>query len=514
VLAWLLWEGAAGRLRLDLPHLLGAGLLGASWLLLRRLYSPALLALALLAPLLLHFAWQLPAASRALTGDAGYLRLEGTVRGRWSAGGAQTGGARLLLGEAVLWRAGERLPLAELEVVLPRESVWRFPYRGRVRIGGRLAAAPAHPADRPERRLRLTFGEAAHHLRTPLPGFWEGETLRLRDRAAYYLSPRALAVYLPILLGLRERTTPEARAVAGTFRRVGIAHLFAISGLHVGLLFVLLGGIVGSVQGLWAEHAGRGQGWAHARAATRVGVVAAIWLYIALIGFPIPAVRAALMGTMLVWTGLWGTRSPPVYVLCLAGGVLLVVAPSQIYDLSFQLSFLAYFFLLCALALFRPLRVPREVAPWRRRLTLVADGCRLNLWMTLLITLGLWPLATATFGQLSLLVFAGNLVMIPLLGLAALPLGLAAFLASLAHLQAAPGGWTERLAFGALDATLRAWVWLAELLDALGGALVIRWRSDMEPRAYLLYYALLLLLIWGLLRWRRSRRKAPQVPPA
>ncbi len=131
----------------------------------------------------------------------------------------------------------------------------------------------------------------------------------------------------------------------------------------------------------------------------------------------------------------------------------------------------------------------------------------MNLWLTLLITLGLWPLVAATFGRVSLLVFAGNLLMVPVLSLLVLPLGLAGLAVSALHLGSAPGGLPERAVFAALDAALSGWVWLARTLDALGGALVLAVELAWPPGAYFAYYAVLLTGIALAYAWRAHRQR-------
>lgn len=506
-LAWLGWGALHGTLRPDLAHLLGAGLAGAAWLAARRHGVTALLVALLLAPLAWHFAIALPATRRALLqavtyGD--YVRLEGTVRGRSE---PAPGVVRLLLGDVMLWVGGSRQTLAELETDLPAHSAWAFPYRSRQRIGG-VPLPGATGVSRVRGRLRLSFEAAEHYQRVWPVRPWSGEALRLRlrDRAAYYLSRSALAVYLPVVLGLRERDTPEARQVAGAFRRVGVAHLFAISGLHVGLLYLLFAALVHWGLG-WMGWLRRSQGSVHGPALRRAVALAAVWAYIALIGFPVPAVRAALMGTLLLWNEQWGTRSPPLYILGLTALGLLAFDPSQLYDVSFQLSFLAYLFLLCALGLYRPGAGRTSGTRWSRWLSGLVEGARLNLWLTALITLGLWPLVAVTFGRVSLLVFLGNLVMVPLLGAFVLPLGLAALLASLAVLGTAPGGWLEPAVFAALDAVLRSYVWLVERLDTLSGYGVIPVRLTWPPQAFVAYYALLLAMVGWALHRRQARMR-------
>lgn len=114
-------------------------------------------------------------------------------------------------------------------------------------------------------------------------------------------------------------------ALRDAFTRSGTAHLLAISGFHVGvvasLLLVLLRGT-----GLERRRAG-----AVAAAAT--------WLYVALIGFPDAACRAALILTLVSVSGLRGRPPARWGALGSALLILLVVDPGRISGAGFQLSF-------------------------------------------------------------------------------------------------------------------------------------------------------------------------------
>ncbi|MBI4082098.1 MAG: ComEC/Rec2 family competence protein [Candidatus Lambdaproteobacteria bacterium] len=502
-LGWLLWRGARGELRLELASLLLAGAVAAGWLLAHRLWPQALLFALLLLPLAHHFGVALPRAERALARlePGHWLRVEGTVREQQWVQFQGRPYRRVLLGEPGIEVEGRRLVLAEVELEFPSPA-WspRLPYREGVRAGGWLVAA-----QRVGSRLRLRLSEARPHARVELAGGPSPEALRaaLRDRAAYYLDRAGQAVYLPLVLGVRERGYAETREVEGMFRRLGVSHLLAISGLHVGLLFVILLVVQRRALALLL----RGQGWVHAQEAGRLAILLLVWGYIALIGLPLPAVRAGVMGTLLVLNELGGTRSPPLYVLGLAGLVMLAPAPSQFYDLSFQLSFLAFFFLLQALAFGGRVRGV-EPAGWRGRLVRGWALMRANLTVTAWVTLGLWPVVAATFGDFSLLVFAGNLILVPLMGAVLLPVALLAFGSSLAALGEPPGVWLERLAYGALEGVLWGWLWLIRMLAALGSDLVLKFRLEWPPEAFFAYYAALLLVLL-LLHLRRSR-SAPQ----
>lgn len=501
-LAWTVQAGLLGELRYGLSLLLPAGGLGVAWLIARRLWPLALLLALALSPL----AWRLEVALpgqlseiRAL-GEGSYVRIRGTVRAQALEARGGRRELRLLLGEVRVAGGAQAWNLPEAEVLLPRRSSRVSPlFRRELRIGGVLREVASGGA-RP--RLRLEQAEF-HSVNLPIVP-WRAEGLRaaLRDRAGYYLSKPALAVYLPIVLGVRERGSLEAREVVETFRRVGISHLFAISGLHIGLLFGLLLFLSRHAVGLLL----RRQGWLHTQTSSRVGIAVIVWVYIALIGFPVPAVRAAIMASMLLWSDLWGTRTPRLYVLSCAGLILVTVTPSIVYDISFQLSFLSFFFLLAGLELLgQRTGAPPEGGPpslWARLRAAVAT----NLAVTLAITLGIWPVLALSFGRISLLVFAGNLLMIPILGVLVLPSGLVALFISMAHLGRLPGAWLERAVFGWLDWVLGGWLWLVEAIDRVGGALVFPVELGWRSQHVFLYYFLLIASLALVGAWRAVRR--------
>ncbi len=290
-------------------------------------------------------------------GQLPFVRITGTVRRQTRSSGAQGKSMLLLLGEVAVEAGDERYALAEIAVELPVGRLWyRFHGRKVIRIGGRLVSARWLQG-----RLVLALTGAEYHFVDRPLEFPDYLRTALSDRAAYYLSKPALAVYQPILLGIRQQDSPEARRVVKTFRNTGAAHLFAISGLHVGLLYLIFMLVAHRLIG-WSLY---GPGLRYFREGLQLGVIAAIWVYLALIGFPVSAVRAALMGSLFAWAGLWGVRTPRIHILMVTAMVLLAIWPSRIYDISFQLSFLAYGCLLFALQPVEWRQAP-PAAAWKR----------------------------------------------------------------------------------------------------------------------------------------------------
>lgn len=493
---FLFWQGVTGQFTADLFHVFLVVVTGAAFLAGKSLYSLSALMVVIALPLSFHFFFGLPGFQRdaAMLPPGTYLRVEGTVRTFLGERGASP--LRLILG-AVTVKAGEqRWELPELVVELPAKGSLYFRlFRKTIRVGGRLKTIK-----KMQNRAFIQMEGVEFHVVTPpiTPYGMEWMAKALKNRAAYYLGGRELAVYLPVVLGVRERPSAEGRAVMQAFRRVGISHLFAISGLHIGLLYLLFFSLSKGLGIFFLRH--QGGVWGKTRASVISLVL--IWAYIALLGFPVPAVRAALMGSMVVWSGLWGTRTPRGYVLTLAALVLLLYDPSILYDISFQLSFLAYLFLL---------RGMDQLTVWQsvksrtssRRAGLIRDSIVGNLTMTLFITLGLWPVVAFYFEKISLLVFLGNLVMIPLLSVLVLPSGMLAFLVSLGFLGASPGHWLERSAFGLLEWVLKLWIWVVEKLDMASGFMVFATPFKWTPAGFFFYY----LLLFGGMVFLKNKNK-------
>jgi competence protein ComEC len=130
------------------------------------------------------------------------------------------------------------------------------------------------------------------------------------------------ALLAALLLGQRG---PDLDGLGESFRRAGLAHFLAISGLHLGVMagFVLLLARLGGRQRRW-------HGWL---------VVAAVLVYLVLVEVRMPVLRAGVM-TIAACLGLAAGRRMQVrgLVAASAAGILLW-RPDQLLSPGFQLSF-------------------------------------------------------------------------------------------------------------------------------------------------------------------------------
>ena len=156
---------------------------------------------------------------------------------------------------------------------------------------------------------------------------------------------RALFTVRSEIAGAVARTLPEPQAslaqaltvgvrsdipadVVRGFRDSGAAHLLAISGLHVGMALMM-------TLALARRFAGRPRWLVFALP------LLAVWGYAVLAGLPPSAQRAAVMATFYLAALYFGRQRHGLTALMLAALVLTAFDPGMVWEVSFQLSFLA-----------------------------------------------------------------------------------------------------------------------------------------------------------------------------
>jgi len=141
-------------------------------------------------------------------------------------------------------------------------------------------------------------------------------------------SARDYPVASAMLLGLRKKMDPELyQAYSGT----GAVHILAVSGLHVGIIAHIFQVLFGFI-----SYKGR-----KLKVLQVVLILTVIWAYTFLTGAAPSILRSAVMFSLLHCSRLMQRDAPPLNVLAAAAFILLVIYPFDIYNLGFQLSFLA-----------------------------------------------------------------------------------------------------------------------------------------------------------------------------
>jgi competence protein ComEC len=188
-----------------------------------------------------------------------------------------------------------------------------------------------------------------------------GLATRLRAAAGSKLRRHLPADVVPaaraLILAERDELTPQVKR---TFAAAGLAHLLAISGLHVG---ILSGGLL-LMAGPFTRR--------------RRHIVAAVatWGYVCVIGLPASAVRAAILLSLYAASR---TRGRPVSMLDAVGAaavLLLIVQPMEILNPGFQLSFAGFLGLIAGSAAGSRLTSSDWVRRWLQRCGRIRAGGR------------------------------------------------------------------------------------------------------------------------------------------
>ncbi len=159
----------------------------------------------------------------------------------------------------------------------------------------------------------------------PAASYFTSVKEKLREVINSNLPNPQSAILSGILLGDKLNISKEwKQKLANT----GTSHIVAVSGMNIIILAEILVGF-GVLVGLFRQQAL----WFS---------LILIWFFIALIGFQASAIRAGIMGSILIFCQILGRQGVSFRALCLAVAIMLAIQPELLrYSLSFQLSVLA-----------------------------------------------------------------------------------------------------------------------------------------------------------------------------
>ncbi|MBR6932526.1 MAG: ComEC/Rec2 family competence protein [Bacteroidales bacterium] len=151
--------------------------------------------------------------------------------------------------------------------------------------------------------------------------------LKERIDALPFRKSETAALLKALLTGDRSSLAKETVAV---FRKAGASHLLALSGLHIGILYLLLGYVLAPVGHSPAARTGKS-----------LLTVLLAWFYALMTGASPSILRATLFITIRETAGLLHRKRDPLKVLSLALVLQLAFSPSAIRSVGFQLSYAA-----------------------------------------------------------------------------------------------------------------------------------------------------------------------------
>ena len=412
-----------------------------------------------------------------------------------------TGTARITLYQSENpFRMGDRLRINRIKLKRPRnfKNPGRFDYVHYTRSQGIDVLGSVSKAKYLERLGTVPLGTF-----TALRGTIRERMMKFFDR---HLPEDSAALLKAMLLGEKHYLSDELRQA---YIDTGLAHLMAVSGLHIGFVagacFLILYPLV--FYGLWRL---RSQ-WAllgHARKIVALLCVFPVLFYMFLVGTKISALRAGVMILVYLFAVLINREKHLLNALLVAASLILIWNPEAVVGPGFLLSFGALLTIVLAI---RFMEQPAEDAldqlgevPWYRRLpkprlSEASWGARLydifqsTLFITLAALLGTLPILIYFFNHISIGGVFLNLLLVPLTAVL-IPLGL---LTSLLALVYEPLG---ALLIPLTAGLLHIYVSLPQLAAPLP---FMSFYVPTPPAIWpILYYALLIAIPL----WLRSRR--------
>lgn len=235
----------------------------------------------------------------------------------------------------------------------------------------------------------------------------------LRARAAVILArglddhPALVGAMQAMLLGQRHELSDDAKSL---FMRSGTMHLFAISGLHIGVIAAALHGTLRVMR----------------LSRFAAFVVGSLFLlgYVDLIGQTPSAVRAWLMITCFLGSRICRAPGNPVAAIAASALLVLLLDPLQLFSAGFQMSYAIVFALLLHgiplgehwQTLIRPWRdLPgASLAGWQRQLQTGTEGVLTAAALTWSASLIGILSGVAFFGWFTPMAFYANLLLVPM----------------------------------------------------------------------------------------------------
>lgn len=205
--------------------------------------------------------------------------------------------------------------------------------------------------------------------------------------------PNELAIINALLLGQRQDIPTS---VYNSYAQAGAIHILAVSGLHVGIVLLILNILFKPLHRI-----------KHGKKIKTILILIFLWSFAVIAGLSASVTRAVTMFS-IVAVGMNLKRPSNVYnTLAVSMFILLLAKPMFLFDVGFQLSYLAVLAIVWI--------QPQLYALWTPKFWVID-----KLWQVFTVTfaaqLGIFPVGIYYFHQFPLLFFISNMVIVPVLG--------------------------------------------------------------------------------------------------
>jgi competence protein ComEC len=209
----------------------------------------------------------------------------------------------------------------------------------------------------------------------------------------YHFKPDELAVINALLLGQRQDISKDLRA---QYSNAGAIHILAVSGLHVGIILLILSFIFKPIER-----------FKNGKFIKSLLIISILWMFAFVAGLSASVVRAVTMFTFLAIGNAFQRKKVTEFSLISSMFFLLLIKPLFLFDVGFQLSYLAVFGIIW-------------IQPKLYKIYTPNYKIENKIWQLITVSIaaqiGVLPLSLYYFHQFPGLFMLSNLIIIPCLG--------------------------------------------------------------------------------------------------
>jgi len=285
-----------------------------------------------------------------------------------------------------------------------------------------------------------------------------------------------LALVSALVLGCKDLMEAEQRQA---FSSAGVAHILAVSGMHVSILFLLLDKLLFFIKP-----------WRAGLFFKQSLLIVLLWFYAFVTGMSASVLRAVLMCSVSALGLCLGRRSNSWNTLAFSAFALLTVNPCYLTDVGFQLSFMAVASILLLMPgaeYYLGMITERSASVAKKSIKAKIVGIyRETLLLSLVAQLGTAPLSIYYFNQFPQYFLLGNVLLVPLATLL--------FYLCFAFIVLSPLPWLSEVLVRPVNALASFFCRSSAYIENMRGSVVTNlWPSKQDV---LICYLLLALLFY------------------
>ena len=217
-----------------------------------------------------------------------------------------------------------------------------------------------------------------------------------KSLSKYNFTKNELGIINALVLGQRQSISKE---LLNSYAGAGAIHILAVSGLHVGILFMLLGFLLKPIEKIkYGKHF------------NTLFTISFLWGFALLTGLSGSVVRAVTMFTFItIGMAFTNNKSSVLHALITSFFLLILIHPLYIFDVGFQMSYAAVLGIVLLFPKIESL-IPRIKWVFPRKI-----------WQLFVVsisaTIGTLPISLYYFHQFPGLFFLSNIVIVPFVGI-------------------------------------------------------------------------------------------------